>query len=195
MYLLNINVRDLILWNQQNGEPFFSTTDNTEGGLVIFATVAGPIRTVNNNYGIRVFGSNDIPLARRHRRLRRSHRRDRRDRPGDVRRRRLQPRHRERRCRASARLSDRRQRQRHIQQLLALRRSSDHRRRLRRQLLRGQLLPRWPEHPISPVAAARPRARGSTPRSSAASTTPAAATTTAASRTILASTRSGAARR
>jgi hypothetical protein len=64
MYLLNINIRDLILWNKQNGEPFFSTTDNSEGGLVIFATIAGPdSNKVNNNYGIRVFGSNDIPLA------------------------------------------------------------------------------------------------------------------------------------
>jgi hypothetical protein len=63
MLLLNINVRDLILWNQQNGEPFFPTTDNTEGGLVIFATIAGPdSNKINNNYGIRVFGSNDIPL-------------------------------------------------------------------------------------------------------------------------------------
>ena len=61
--LLNINIRDLILWNEQNGEPFFSTTDNSEGGLVIFATIAGPnSNKANNNYGIRVFGSNDIPL-------------------------------------------------------------------------------------------------------------------------------------
>jgi hypothetical protein len=40
MLLLNLNVRDLILWNQQNGEPFFPTTDSTEGGIVIFASVA-----------------------------------------------------------------------------------------------------------------------------------------------------------
>lgn len=64
MLLLNINIRDLILWNKQNGEPFFSTTDNTEGGLVIFATVAGPdSNKTSNNYGVRVFGSNDIPLT------------------------------------------------------------------------------------------------------------------------------------
>ena len=63
MLLLNINVRDLILWNQQNGEPFFVTTDNSEGGLVIFATVDGPSSNQpNNNYGVRVFGSPDIPL-------------------------------------------------------------------------------------------------------------------------------------
>jgi hypothetical protein len=62
MLLLNINIRDLILWNQQNGEPFFSTTDNTEGGLVIFATLAGANSAGHNNYGVRVFGSADIPL-------------------------------------------------------------------------------------------------------------------------------------
>ncbi|HSQ01381.1 MAG TPA: hypothetical protein VL049_29520 [Candidatus Dormibacteraeota bacterium] len=63
MLLLNINIRDLILWNQQNGEPFFATDDKTEGGLVIFATVAGPnSNSGSNNYGVRLFGSNDIPL-------------------------------------------------------------------------------------------------------------------------------------
>ena len=63
MLLLNINVRDLILWNQQNGEPFFATTDSSEGGIVIFATIAGPDSNApNNNYGVRVFGSADIPL-------------------------------------------------------------------------------------------------------------------------------------
>lgn len=63
MLLLNINVRDLIWWNSQNGEPFFATADNSEGGLVIFATIDGPNSIGINNYGIRVFGSNDIPLA------------------------------------------------------------------------------------------------------------------------------------
>jgi hypothetical protein len=63
MLLLNINVRDLILWNQQNGEPFFATNDSSEGGIVIFATVAGPSSsTASNNYGVRVFGTADIPL-------------------------------------------------------------------------------------------------------------------------------------
>ncbi len=62
MYLLNVNVADLILWNSMNGEPFFATSDNTEGGLVIFLTVDGPDSMVVNNYGVRVFGSPDIPL-------------------------------------------------------------------------------------------------------------------------------------
>ncbi len=64
MLLLNINVRDLILWNKQNGEPFFSHTDNSEGGIVIFATIAGPeSNSARSRYGVRVFGSNDIPLT------------------------------------------------------------------------------------------------------------------------------------
>ncbi len=62
MLLLNINVRDLIRWNQQNGEPFFDTDDSSEGGIVIFATVVGPDSGRANNYGVRVFGSADIPL-------------------------------------------------------------------------------------------------------------------------------------
>lgn len=63
MLLLNINVADLILWNQQNGEPFFATNDNSEGGIVIFATINGPLsNNAANHYGIRVFGSANIPL-------------------------------------------------------------------------------------------------------------------------------------
>jgi hypothetical protein len=62
MLLLNLNVSDLIRWNQMNGEPFFPTTDNSEGGLVIFVTVEGPDSVDINNYGVRVFGSADIPL-------------------------------------------------------------------------------------------------------------------------------------
>jgi hypothetical protein len=62
MLLLNINVSDLLLWNQQNGEPFFSTTDTTQGGIVIFASVVGPNSNVINNYGVRVFGSANLPI-------------------------------------------------------------------------------------------------------------------------------------
>lgn len=62
MLLLNINVRDLILWNSQNGQPFFASNDSSEGGLVIFATVDGPSSNLaSNNYGVRVFGSADFP--------------------------------------------------------------------------------------------------------------------------------------
>jgi hypothetical protein len=62
MTLLNINVRDLLLWNQQNGAPFFEPDDNSEGGLVIFATVVGPNSNGINNYGVRIFGSADLPI-------------------------------------------------------------------------------------------------------------------------------------
>ncbi len=62
MMLLNVNIRDLIAWNQANGQPFFATTDNSDGGLVIFLTVDGPDSDDVNNYGVRVFGSADIPL-------------------------------------------------------------------------------------------------------------------------------------
>ncbi len=62
MLLLNINLRDLLLWNQQNGEPFFATDDTSEGGIVIFATVSGLDSGRINNYGVRVFGTADVPL-------------------------------------------------------------------------------------------------------------------------------------
>ncbi len=61
MLLLNINVRDLLIWNSQNGSPFFASNDNTEGGIVIFATIDGPSSNAVNNYGVRVFGSTDLP--------------------------------------------------------------------------------------------------------------------------------------
>jgi hypothetical protein len=62
MVLLNINLADLISWNDQNGQVFFPTADATHGGLVIFASVEGPDSAVVNNYGVRVFGTADIPL-------------------------------------------------------------------------------------------------------------------------------------
>jgi hypothetical protein len=61
--MLNINVADLIRWNAQNGQPFFSTTDTSDGGLVIFASIQGPDSELNaNNYAVRVFGSANLPL-------------------------------------------------------------------------------------------------------------------------------------
>jgi len=61
MITLNINLYDLIDWNARNGEPFFATDDSSEGGIVIFATVVGPSSAGINNYGVRVFGSRNIP--------------------------------------------------------------------------------------------------------------------------------------
>ena len=62
MLLLNLNLTDLIAWNATNGEPFFATTDDSDGGLVIFVTIDGPASAGINNYGVRIFGSADIPL-------------------------------------------------------------------------------------------------------------------------------------
>ncbi len=62
MLLLNLNIADLIQWNDDNGEPFFATADASDGGLVLFLTVDGPQSDVVNNYGVRVFGSADIAL-------------------------------------------------------------------------------------------------------------------------------------
>ncbi len=60
MLLLNINIRDLLVWNKNHGSPFFLNTDYDEGGIVIFATVQGPNSAGQNNYGVRIFGSADL---------------------------------------------------------------------------------------------------------------------------------------
>jgi hypothetical protein len=62
MRLLNVNLRDLLLWNQQNGEPFFPTDDRSDDGLVLYLTVDGPSSNTINNYGVRVFGSANLPI-------------------------------------------------------------------------------------------------------------------------------------
>lgn len=61
MYLLNLNVRALIEWNQVNGDPLFLRSDQTNGGLVFFLTVQGPNSSAAiNNYGVRIFDSADL---------------------------------------------------------------------------------------------------------------------------------------
>jgi len=62
MLLLNINVRDLIAWNTAKGSPFFDAADTSDGGLVIFASVQGPSSNTINNYGVRIFGSANLPI-------------------------------------------------------------------------------------------------------------------------------------
>jgi hypothetical protein len=62
MYLLNVNIHDLIAWNGANGEPLFDNDDRSDGGLVIFLTVVGPASNGINNYGVRVFGSANLPI-------------------------------------------------------------------------------------------------------------------------------------
>lgn len=61
MYLLNVNMRALIEWNQVNGSPLFPYNDKTDGGLVIFLSVAGfDSLAARNNYGVRIFDSADL---------------------------------------------------------------------------------------------------------------------------------------
>jgi hypothetical protein len=66
MLLLNINVSDLLRWNRAKGDPLFNSADTTDGGPVIFATIddanlGTPTSGGMNNYGVRVFGSRNLP--------------------------------------------------------------------------------------------------------------------------------------
>lgn len=67
VYMLNVNLRDLLAWNrlQPAGNRLIDDPDdNTEGGLVIFLTVKGPASTgalpAGRRYGVRVFGSPNL---------------------------------------------------------------------------------------------------------------------------------------
>ncbi len=60
MYLLNVNLRALIDWNALNADVLFPRGDVSDGGLVIFLTVQGPLSDAANNYGVRVFDSADL---------------------------------------------------------------------------------------------------------------------------------------
>ncbi|MGE0823620.1 MAG: hypothetical protein AB7G75_18725 [Candidatus Binatia bacterium] len=66
MYLLNVNLRALIDWNEANGALFFATTDATDGGLVIFLSVqaadsqTSPPNNGTVRYGVRVFDSANL---------------------------------------------------------------------------------------------------------------------------------------
>jgi hypothetical protein len=65
MYLLNVNVQDLLAWNmaQTAGNQLFDPADRTDGGLVLFLSVKGPdAAAAANNYGVRVFGSPTLPF-------------------------------------------------------------------------------------------------------------------------------------
>lgn len=66
-YLLNINVRDLLQWNIDQGSPFFNKSDTTDGGIVLYTTVYdanNPSATSVNGFGfgVRVFGSQTLPF-------------------------------------------------------------------------------------------------------------------------------------
>jgi hypothetical protein len=59
--MLNVNMHDLLAWNmaQTSANQLFDPADATDGGLVIFLSVAGPNSNgfANPRYGVRVFGS------------------------------------------------------------------------------------------------------------------------------------------
>ncbi|HEV7731124.1 MAG TPA: PilX N-terminal domain-containing pilus assembly protein [Candidatus Binatia bacterium] len=67
VYMLNVNLRDLLAWNRGVGGHALidNPDDETEGGLVIYLTVKGPLSTGATldsrlRYGVRVFGSRDL---------------------------------------------------------------------------------------------------------------------------------------
>lgn len=61
IYLLNVNLRALIDWNEFNGGPLFAPNDSSDGGLVVFLSVQGPSSSAAaNNYGVRIFDSADL---------------------------------------------------------------------------------------------------------------------------------------
>jgi Tfp pilus assembly protein PilX len=66
MYMLNVNLRALIDWNEVNGGPLFAPNDATDGGLVIFLSVqannsqTSPPTDGVRRYGVRVFDSADL---------------------------------------------------------------------------------------------------------------------------------------
>ncbi len=64
MYLLNINLHDLLTWNMAHStaSPLFNPADTTDGGVVLYATVQGPNSNGANNYGVRIFGSANLPF-------------------------------------------------------------------------------------------------------------------------------------
>lgn len=62
MLMLNINIGDLLRWNTANGEPLFDTEDVSDGGLVIYATVEGPLSDIENNYAVRLFGGANLAI-------------------------------------------------------------------------------------------------------------------------------------
>lgn len=75
MYLLNVNVSDLLAWNQNewnksgHGNALFDPSDRSDGGIVLFLSVQGPesnnagnpsVQWSGNRYGVRVFGSANL---------------------------------------------------------------------------------------------------------------------------------------
>ena len=60
-YLLNVDMQDLLAWNLSNGQPLFDPSDTSDGGTVLFLSVAGPLASGINNYGVRILDSPVLP--------------------------------------------------------------------------------------------------------------------------------------
>jgi hypothetical protein len=63
--MLNVNVRDLLAWNRNlvdDDDRLFDPDDESEGGIVLFLTVAGPgaAGVASPRYGVRVSGSPNL---------------------------------------------------------------------------------------------------------------------------------------
>jgi hypothetical protein len=62
MYLLNVDAQALLTWNQAQpaGSQLFDPNDATDGGVVLYLSVVGPLSNTLNNYGVRVFDSSNL---------------------------------------------------------------------------------------------------------------------------------------
>jgi hypothetical protein len=64
--MLNVNIHDLLDYNMNRlsaTNRFFDPADATDGGLVIYLSVQGPDSgAMDNGYGVRVFGSSNLPF-------------------------------------------------------------------------------------------------------------------------------------
>ena len=64
VYMLNVNAHDLLKWNRDQGGPLFNPDDTSDGGVVMFLSVRGPLSEDSPagrvRYGVRVFGSSDL---------------------------------------------------------------------------------------------------------------------------------------
>lgn len=65
VYMLNLNLHDLLQWNRANGGPLFDPDEFlTHGGIVVYMTVLGPNSTgalpARIRYGVRVYGSPNL---------------------------------------------------------------------------------------------------------------------------------------
>lgn len=68
MYMLNINVGDLLAWNRTKytanpATALFDPSDRTDGGIVLYLSVQGASsNAAANNYGVRIYGSATLPF-------------------------------------------------------------------------------------------------------------------------------------